>query len=120
MSSSTAFCPNAKALFNALAGNDLVRLGALVSQSHLSLRDDFEISCQAVDQLVEIANACEGSLGARQVGGGFGGCVLCLTTAEHLAHVKERISLEYGNVLGTDPWMHVVRATDPAGRVTAV
>jgi galactokinase len=103
--------------FDALAGNDLVGLGALVSQSHLSLRDDFEISCQAVDQLVEIANACRGSLGARQVGGGFGGCVLCLTTDDHLPHVQEQIRLDYGRVLGTEPWMHVVQATEPAGRV---
>lgn len=103
--------------FDALRINDLATLGHLINASHASLRDDFEVSCEAVDQLVEIANACPGVLGSRQIGGGFGGCVLCLTTAEHLEDVRERITVEYGRLSGADPWVHVVAATNPAGPV---
>jgi galactokinase len=102
---------------DALRSDDLEHLGRLVSQSHTSLRDDFEISCASVDQLVEIADACPGALGSRQIGGGFGGCVLCLTTDECLDDVREKIAGEYGLISGADPWVHVVRPTDPAGPV---
>ncbi len=104
--------------FAALRKNDLATLGQLISASHISLRDDFEVSCDPVNQLVTISDACPGVLGSRQVGGGFGGCVLCLTTAEHLDAVREQITVEYGRLSGADPWVHVVEATDPAGPVT--
>lgn len=101
--------------YDALQASELVALGELISQSHASLRDDFEISCSPVDRLVAIADACPGALGSRQIGGGFGGCVLCLTTDEHLDAVRERITVEYGRMTGTDPWVHVVEPSDPAG-----
>ena len=103
--------------FDALQSNDLETLGRLISQSHASQRDDFEISCEAVDQLVEIADSCPGALGSRQIGGGFGGCVLCLTSEEHLDAVHEQITLEYGRQSGATPWTHVVAASDPAGPI---
>jgi galactokinase len=104
--------------FAALQAADLDALGELISQSHLSLRDDFEISCDPVDRLVEIADACPGTLGSRQIGGGFGGCVLCLTTDEHLDAAREQITVAYSQVSGADPWVHVVEPSDPAGPVT--
>ena len=63
------------------------------------------------------SGACPGALGSRQIGGGFGGCVLCLTTDECLEEVREKIAGEYGLISGADPWVHVVEATDPAGPV---
>ena len=104
--------------FDVLQASDLEALGKLISQSHESLRDDFQISCGPVDRLVEIADACPGTLGSRQIGGGFGGCVLCLTTDEQLDAVREQITVEYSQVSGEDPWVHVVEPSDPAGHVT--
>ena len=104
--------------FDALQGSDLATLGQLISESHESLRDDFEISCDPVDRLVAIADACPGALGSRQIGGGFGGCVLCLSTDEHLDAVREQVTVEYGQISGEEPWVHVVEPTDPAGPVT--
>ncbi len=103
---------------DALQQNDLATLGHLINASHASLRDDFEVSCEAVDQLVDIANACTGVLGSRQIGGGFGGCVLCLTTAEHLDEVRAQITAQYSRLRGAVPWVHLVEATDPAGPLT--
>lgn len=103
--------------FDALQAANLESLGNLVSQSHASLRDDFQISCGPVDQLVEIADTCPGALGSRQIGGGFGGCVLCLTTDEHLDAVREQITVEYSRISGQNPWVHVVEPSDPAGPV---
>ena len=56
-------------------------MGALLTQSHASLRDDFEISWPEADVAVEAALAA-GALGARMIGGGFGGSVLAVVPAE--------------------------------------
>lgn len=62
----------------AMASNDSSRMGQLMSDSHQSLRDDFEVSCTALDVAVESAIEA-GALGARMTGGGFGGCAIALT-----------------------------------------
>ncbi len=67
----------------ALRAADVVTAGALMAQSHKSLRDDFAVTCAETDALAEIANATRGVFGARQMGGGFGGCVIALVDATH-------------------------------------
>lgn len=63
----------------AIEHRDVMALGRLVNASHDSLRDDFEVSLPAIDRMVELARAQEGVLGARLMGGGFGGSVLVLS-----------------------------------------
>jgi galactokinase len=65
----------------ALEQHDLRALGELMAASHASLRDDFEVSVDAVDALVERLTATDGVHGARMTGGGFGGCVVAITGA---------------------------------------
>lgn len=60
-----------------LAARDFVGFGALLNQSHVSLRDDYTVSCEELDLAVETALA-SGALGARMVGGGFGGSAIAL------------------------------------------
>jgi len=66
------------AFVQALEERQFERLGELLNQSHASLRDDFEVSTKQVDALVEQASSIYGCLGARIMGGGFGGSVLAL------------------------------------------
>ncbi|MFT4109728.1 galactokinase [Propionicimonas sp.] len=68
---------------DALAGADYARLGRLMTASHASMRDDYEITERSVDLAVESALAA-GALGARMTGGGFGGCVLALVQADRV------------------------------------
>lgn len=56
----------------ALSNNDYTEFGRLMYQSHNSLRDDFEVSCKELDQLVELARTVDGVYGSRMTGGGFG------------------------------------------------
>src|SRR5207253_997778 len=65
----------------ALESQDRPELGALLRASHISLRDDFEVSTPEVDALVEQAWAAPGCLGARIMGGGFGGSIVALLEA---------------------------------------
>ena len=74
-----------RAFANALADHDLARAGALMIESHVSLRDDFEVSTPKLDALVARLTATPGVHGARLTGAGFGGCVVALTERGALA-----------------------------------
>ena len=79
----------------ALKRNDLRCFGALMSQSHVSLRDDYRVSCPEIDELVEISLATEGVLGCRITGGGFGGCVVSLIREDASDQLERNIAEKY-------------------------
>jgi len=99
----------------ALERGDLTALGAILDASHASLRDDFAVSCREMDFLVETAQATRGVLGARMVGGGFGGCMIALLEPAALESARERIVRAYREYAGAEPWQHVVEPAPPAG-----
>jgi len=105
---------------SALQRGDVRQLGELITASHLSLRDDYEISCAELDALVEIMNSCPEVYGSRLVGGGFGGCVVCLVDAPHLDPVMDKVQAEYAALLGRPPWAHAVTPSDPVGPAPAL
>ena len=75
-----------------LEANAFEAIGELLWQSHAGLRDDYEVSCEELDALVEIAHSVQGVLGARMLGGGFGGCTINLlhdADVEALRHAVE-------------------------------
>jgi galactokinase len=63
--------------------------------SHLGLRYEYEVSCQELDILVEIAQEYEGVLGARMMGAGFGGCTINLVKSEDIQNFSSKIQTEY-------------------------
>lgn len=67
-----------------------------MTESHLSLRDDYQVSCKEIDILVEAANQCSGVLGSRMTGGGFGGCTVTLVRKNAVADVIQAMQTEYG------------------------
>jgi galactokinase len=75
---------------SALHGADWPQVGALMAASHLSLRDDYEVSCDELDVSVEAATAA-GAVGARMTGGGFGGSVIALVPVADVAAVREAV-----------------------------
>jgi galactokinase len=80
---------------DALAAGDALGMGKLMSESHRSLRDDYQVSCRELDLLVEIAEAHPGVLGARMTGGGFGGCTVNLVKESAIASFQEHVMQEY-------------------------
>jgi galactokinase len=101
----------------ALKRGDVCALGALLDQSHASLRDDMEVSIGEVDRLVAIAQKTPGVLGARMMGGGFGGCIIALVRGADAA--RESIVNEYAGVIGKRASAFVCRAADGAAEVRA-
>lgn len=69
--------------------------GRLLIESHASLRDDFEVSCEELDTLVEILASVEGVHGARMTGAGFGGCVIALAERDALPRLEEAVRNRY-------------------------
>jgi galactokinase len=79
---------------DALRTGHVERVGTLLSESHASLRDDFEVSCSELDTLVDIATS-SGAAGARLTGAGFGGCVLALSTRDRVGDVLAALREKY-------------------------
>jgi len=80
----------------ALNTNDMATMSLLMAQSHLSMKDDFEITTPEVDYLVEIIGSILGNRGGvRMTGGGFGGCVIALTPDDLIDSVKKVINEKY-------------------------
>jgi len=99
---------------DALASGDLQALVQVMAESHISMRDDFNITTPTVDRLVEIiANAGEGLAGARMTGGGFGGCVVAIAPAPIIPQLAAAVSSRYERETGCTPTL--IPATASAG-----
>ncbi|WP_375000446.1 galactokinase [Aeromicrobium sp. CTD01-1L150] len=98
-----------------LRDGDWSQLGTILTASHESLRDDFEVSCAELDVAVEAALEA-GALGARMTGGGFGGSAIALAPQPKAAAVRELIEHRYDALGWTPPTTFAVRAADGATR----
>lgn len=97
-----------------LKENNLQDFGKLLYESHLSLKDDYEVSCFELDTLVEIARNCEGVLGARMTGGGFGGSTVNFVKREKLSEFTEKITNEYPVKTQLTPTILIAETNDGA------
>lgn len=98
----------------ALENGELQDLGTLFNACHVSLREDFEVSCDELEALVSAANASNGVFGSRMVGGGFGGCVLSICRSDGATEVAQEIRANYASVTGKEAWQHIVEPAKPA------
>lgn len=92
----------------ALKNNDLLTFGKLMNASHVSLRDDYETSCEECDILAEEAWKIPGVIGSRITGGGFGGCTVSIVKDESVDLFKETIQKVYEEKVGKTPEFYVV------------
>ncbi len=96
----------------ALKNNDLKLFGELMNASHVSLRDDYEVSCGEIDVLVEEAWKVEGVIGSRITGGGFGGCTVSIVKDEAVEQFKEKVGAAYQERVGKTADFYVVEIGD--------
>jgi galactokinase len=97
------------------AGN-MPAFGRILFESHTSLKNSFEVSCPELDLLVDLAAECEGTLGSRMTGAGFGGCTVSLVAAEKTENFKNSIKPEYDKRTGRNCKIY---ACVPTGGVKA-
>jgi galactokinase len=98
----------------ALRAGEAGRVGELMSASHASLRDDYEVSTPDLDALVEALDEA-GGLGARLTGAGFGGCVVTLADRDRADGIARAACERYRTETGQEPTPYVVRASAGAG-----
>lgn len=101
----------------ALEKNDITLFGQLMNASHISLRDDYEVSCKEIDILVELAWKTEGVIGSRITGGGFGGCTVSIVKNDAVDTFIQEIGKAYLDKVGHEAEFYVVDIGDGARRL---
>jgi galactokinase len=101
-----------------LEKNDIEAVGAILWQGHAGLRDEYEVSCEELDALVEIARQVPGVLGARMMGGGFGGCTVNLVRTEAVEALSEAVMRQYPERTGRQASIDICRAAGGPGSAT--
>ena len=97
---------------DALKANDIETFGKLMNASHISLRDDYEVTGIELDTLVETAWNVEGVIGSRMTGAGFGGCTVSLVKDEAIENFKEQVGKTYLEKIGYAADFYVVEVGD--------
>ena len=101
-----------------LAAGNTRRMGELMDASHISLREDFEVSSEALDTMVSCARRQPGCFGARMTGAGFGGCAVALVDADAAESVARDTCAAYLHETGNEPTAYVCVPTAGAAVVT--
>ena len=95
----------------AMHAGDAVKLGQLMNASHESLRADYEVSCDELDEITALARTQPGCVGARMSGAGFGGCGVALVKAEQAAALATIVAAGYQKRFGVAPAIYVTKAS---------
>jgi len=99
----------------ALERGDIEAVGPILWRGHEGLRDEYEVSCLELDTLVEIARQVEGVLGARMIGGGFGGCTITLVRNEAIENLRLAVEKYYPERTGRQATIDICRAAGGPG-----
>jgi galactokinase len=99
---------------DALARGDLAAMGRLMSESHVSLRDDYQVSCEELDVAVAVAAAQPGVYGARMTGGGFGGCTVTLVETDAVDRVATAVKRAFAERGWKEPELFASTACEGA------
>ena len=102
---------------NALKENNIEEFGRLMNASHVSLRDDYEVSCEEIDILVGLAWQIPGVIGSRITGGGFGGCTVSIVKNDAVDTFIDTIGKQYKEKVGHEAEFYVVEIGDGAGKL---
>ncbi len=101
----------------ALKADNIELFGQLMNQSHISLRDDYEVSCEEIDILVDLAWNTSGVIGSRITGGGFGGCTVSIVKNDAIDTFIETIGTAYKEKVGHEAEFYTVEIGDGARRL---
>lgn len=106
-----------KKAITALKQDDLSLFGELMNASHISLRDDYEVTGKELDTLVSSAWKQKGTLGARMTGAGFGGCAIAIVQDDCISLFKEQVEKEYTAMIGYAPTFYIASIGDGAKKL---
>jgi galactokinase len=98
----------------AMRRNNLISMGKLLNESHVSLRDDFEVSSEALNLLVDLANLRPNCYGARMTGAGFGGCALAMVKKGNEESFIQEVTAAYKKITGICPNLFTIQSVNGA------
>jgi len=101
----------------ALKAGDLIKFGQLMNASHVSLRDDYEVTGLQLDTMAEEAWKIDGVIGSRMTGGGFGGCTVSLVKDEAIDTFIEKVGAAYEAKTSIKPQFYIAEIGDGACRL---
>lgn len=101
----------------ALKENNVEEFGRLMNASHVSLRDDYEVSCEEIDILVDLAWKISGVIGSRITGGGFGGCTVSIVKNDAVDTFISTVGEKYKEAVGHEAEFYVVDIGDGAHKI---
>lgn len=101
----------------ALKADNITRFGELMNQSHVSLRDEYEVSCEEIDILVDLAWKIPGVIGSRITGGGFGGCTVSIVENDAVDNFISSIGASYKEKVGHEAEFYTVDIGEGAGEI---
>ena len=101
----------------AMQNKNWQKLGELMYQSHFSLKDNYEVSSDELDYLVELAQKFDGVYGARMTGGGFGGCTIHLLDESKFEKYKVYLKNKYQSKFGIEPFFYISKASKGSHKV---
>ncbi|QIH77147.1 galactokinase [Macrococcoides canis] len=101
-----------KSAYDALIHDDIETFGKLMNDSHLSLRDDYEVTGQELDTIYNEANKLPYVCGVRMTGAGFGGCAIALVDKQEVETFKSVLATYYKNIIGYEPSFYPVEIGD--------
>jgi galactokinase len=102
---------------DALEKNDIVQFGQLMNASHVSLETDYEVTGKELDSLVHNAWECDGVIGARMTGAGFGGCAVALVRSECTEAIKAHVAENYERETGLTAAFYIASVGDGPSEV---
>jgi galactokinase len=102
---------------NDLQRGDMVAFGQKMFASHKGLQHNYEVSCEELDYLAELAAQSDAVLGARMMGGGFGGCTINLVKLSGMDGFIEFVETEYSRKYGVQPQVYIAEITDGTGLI---
>ena len=105
------------AAVEALKANDIATFGRLMNESHVSLRDDYAVSCPEIDDLTAWAWEIDGVIGSRITGGGFGGCTVSIIKNDAIDAYRDTVKAKYASKYDTELEFYVVDPGEGAHKI---
>ena len=106
----------AKIAVEFLKKDDIAEFGRLMNKSHISLRDDYEVTGSELDSLVEAAWKEKGTVGSRMTGAGFGGCTVSIVENDYVDSFIKNVGKKYKEKTGLEASFYIANIGDGAGR----
>ena len=101
----------------ALSDNNLKRFGDLMVESHMSLKDDYEVTGVELDTLVDVALNVDGVIGSRMTGAGFGGCTVSVVKEDAIDQFTKQVVSDYKEKIGYEPTIYIAGVGDGAKEI---